>query len=299
MEILICGSAAGEGIPSAFCRCRVCRNARKSGGFDARTRTAYQIGEEVRIDFGPDFLAQEIRLGFDSEKIRHLFITHDHADHFYPETLNHRRPAYSKVAPGRILKVYCNEAVERAAMAHPVIGEGIEILQMEFVRLKAWEPVVLREERMTLTPLPAYHAPEQEAFFFDVRSDSGEEWLIANDTGFFSEPVWEWLGKRKFDGVILDCTFGLLPDDYPYHMGAGKNLLVLRRMRECGMLKPDARVVANHFSHNCGNTHRELYEFFKPYGIETGYDGMRLESLCRCLAGESVPHPAGAYEVET
>lgn len=68
MEILICGSAAGEGIPSAFCRCRVCRNARKSGGFDARTRTAYQIGEEVRIDFGPDFLAQEIRLGFDSEK---------------------------------------------------------------------------------------------------------------------------------------------------------------------------------------------------------------------------------------
>lgn len=152
---------------------------------------------------------------------------------------------------------------------------------------------------MTLTPLPAYHAPEQEAFFFDVRSDSGEEWLIANDTGFFSEPVWEWLGKRKFDGVILDCTFGLLPDDYPYHMGAGKNLLVLRRMRECGMLKPDARVVANHFSHNCGNTHRELYEFLKPYGIETGYDGMRLESLCRCLAGESVPHPAVAYEVET
>lgn len=124
MEILICGSAAGEGIPSAFLpvpglpECEKIRRVRRPD------RTAYQIGEEVRIDFGPDFLAQEIRLGFDSEKIRHLFITHDHADHFYPETLNHRRPAYSKVAPGRILKVYCNEAVERAAMAHPVIGEG-------------------------------------------------------------------------------------------------------------------------------------------------------------------------------
>ncbi len=278
MEILICGSAAGEGIPSAFCRCRVCRHARRAGGFDARTRTAYQIGDAVRIDFGPDFLAQEIKLGFNSEKIRHLFITHDHADHFYPETLNHRRPAYSKVAPGNILKVYCSETVENTAMAHPVIGQGIGILQLEFIRLKAFEPVHLEEQGLTVTPLPAFHALEQDAFIFAVQEESGRHWLIANDTGYFQEPTWKWLEKRAFDGVILDCTFGLLNDEYPYHMGSGDILKICGRMRQNHNLKPGARVVVNHFSHNCGSTHRELCEFFNPHEIEVGYDGMSLSS---------------------
>ena len=56
MELLICGSGASEAVPALFCTCPVCREASKRGGKDRRSRTAYQLGDEIRIDFGPDIL---------------------------------------------------------------------------------------------------------------------------------------------------------------------------------------------------------------------------------------------------
>ena len=60
-QIQILGSAAAEGIPAIFCNCRVCTEAWKNGGKDIRMRAAYKLNDEVRIDFGPDSLAQEYK----------------------------------------------------------------------------------------------------------------------------------------------------------------------------------------------------------------------------------------------
>ena len=57
--LTILGSGAAEGIPASFCDCRICREARKSGGRDIRMRTAYSLNERVQIDMGPDFFSQE------------------------------------------------------------------------------------------------------------------------------------------------------------------------------------------------------------------------------------------------
>ena len=54
MKLLICGSAAAEAVPGLFCTCPLCLKALKEGGKDIRSRTAYQLGEKIRIDFGPD-----------------------------------------------------------------------------------------------------------------------------------------------------------------------------------------------------------------------------------------------------
>ena len=74
-QIQILGSAAAEGIPAIFCNCRVCREAWQNGGKDIRMRAAYKINEHVRIDFGPDSIAQEYRYQLHSENLKHLFIT--------------------------------------------------------------------------------------------------------------------------------------------------------------------------------------------------------------------------------
>ena len=77
-KIQILGSAAAEAIPAIFCNCRVCREAWKNGGKDMRLRAAYKLNDHVRIDFGPDSIAQEYRYQLHSENLKHLFITDFH-----------------------------------------------------------------------------------------------------------------------------------------------------------------------------------------------------------------------------
>ena len=48
--ITIMGSAAAEGIPSRFCSCDLCAEARKRGGKDLRMTAAYSFNDRVRID---------------------------------------------------------------------------------------------------------------------------------------------------------------------------------------------------------------------------------------------------------
>ena len=65
MRITILGSAAAEAVPSLWCQCEVCRQARQNGGKDLRRRTSYLIDQDTMIDFGPDAFWQSIAFGID------------------------------------------------------------------------------------------------------------------------------------------------------------------------------------------------------------------------------------------
>ena len=47
-RFLVCGSAAAEAVPGLFCTCPLCLKALEEGGKNRRSRTAYQLGEEIR-----------------------------------------------------------------------------------------------------------------------------------------------------------------------------------------------------------------------------------------------------------
>ena len=108
MEVTILGSAAAEGIPSIFCDCETYRKAWEKGGKDIRLRTAYKLNDRVRIDFGPDLLAQEYRYNLHSERLRHLLITHPHEDHLYADVFDYRHPVFAVLNPDNRLTVYGN-----------------------------------------------------------------------------------------------------------------------------------------------------------------------------------------------
>ena len=87
MKFMVCGSGDAVGIPGLFCRCPVCVSARENGGRERRSRTGYLLGDAVKFDFGPDTAMQARELGFDLTKLRRIFITHSHSDHFGAEEL--------------------------------------------------------------------------------------------------------------------------------------------------------------------------------------------------------------------
>lgn len=69
------GTSAGEGVPTPFCRCKVCEYARKHGGKDLRTRSCFRLDESIMLDAGADFVAQSLRLNEDTYDVQHIIHT--------------------------------------------------------------------------------------------------------------------------------------------------------------------------------------------------------------------------------
>ncbi len=277
-KVTILGSAAAEGIPAMFCNCRVCREAWKNGGKDIRMRTAYKFNDRIRVDFGPDTLAQEYKFQLHSENLRHLFITHSHEDHLYNFLLNYRRPGFSVVPEDAILNIYGNPGVMMALNVHFARYRcDFAKFRLNPVELTPFVPLELPEEDMTFHPLRANHMPTEQPMIYAVRY--GKKWvLIANDTGVFPEEDWNYIEEKmfRFDLVISDCTGGII-DIRDGHMSGKFVLETKARLEQIGAVDKATRYVINHFSHNGLATHAELEAYYNPHGIEVGYDGMELE----------------------
>ncbi|MBR7139499.1 MAG: hypothetical protein IKD44_08130 [Lentisphaeria bacterium] len=268
-KLLICGSAAAEAVPGVFCTCPLCLKALEEGGKDIRSRTAYQLGESIRIDLGPDLFYHMVKFGLRLDKLRELVITHNHRDHFYPDELANRRQGMSKVPEGAVLRV----------IGSPIVVEQVknttdpEKSLLKFESVEHGSKVMLHGD-VELTAFQANHgAPESLFYAFRTKEYS---LLIANDTGWFPDQSWDLLKNFAFDAVILDCCY-MHWDQRHGHMGGDSFIACLEELRKQGSLKENALLVANHFSHNPNLSHEELCSWLTPRGIEVGFDGMEIE----------------------
>src|SRR5579871_2952968 len=169
MDILFCGTAAAEGWPALFCTCAACKEARGRGGKDVRSRAAYMIGERTRVDFGPDSNLHQQKYGLAYEKLKHLIITHSHADHWFPSDLQYRRSGFS-VAPSDPLHVWGNEKVEQGFVK--INGDDWSAFHLVFHRITAWQPIDLGDG-LTATPVLAAHDRSEECVNYRLEDASG------------------------------------------------------------------------------------------------------------------------------
>lgn len=268
-KLLICGSAAAEGVPGLFCSCPLCLKALAEGGKDVRSRTAYQLGDTIRVDFGPDLFHHMVKYGLRYDKLKDLVITHNHMDHFCPEALILRRKGMSKIPEGSSLRVISSGTVieEVRNAADP------EKCRLELIAVEHGSKVMLDGD-IELTACRAQHgAPDSLFYAFRTKEHS---LLIANDTGWFPEETWELLEGFVFDAVILDCCYMQWEQRWG-HLGGDSFIACFEELRKQGSLKENAILVANHFSHNPNLCHEELRAWLNPHGIEVGFDGMEIE----------------------
>ena len=69
MKIHFYGTGASEGVPGFFCECEHCKEARRLGGKNLRTRTCAKLDEEILIDFSMDTYAQTLFRQLDMQKL--------------------------------------------------------------------------------------------------------------------------------------------------------------------------------------------------------------------------------------
>ncbi|MBD3292997.1 MAG: carbon-phosphorus lyase [Armatimonadia bacterium] len=271
MTFTILGTAAAEGWPALWCPCEACDEARRLGGKNIRRRTAYQLGDRIKIDFGPDSFAQMLQFGLQYHSLEHLLITHSHYDHICPQELGYRREGFTAAPPEDVLTIHGNEAV-REVLGQ--IGHTLEECRAQFAPITPFEPIELGEG-VIATPLEADHAGDEQAVFYLL--ERGDRALLqGNDTGLFPEATWDFLATKRLEYAIIECTYGPR-EGGPHHLGASEVIEVRERLRKLGALGTGGRVIATHFSHNGGWLHEQLEAFFAPHDIEVAFDGMQLE----------------------
>lgn len=271
MDLLVCGTAAAEAWPALFCRCEACLTARRLGGKNIRGRAGYVLGEQIKIDFGPDAAHQMLDLGLAFEKLTHLLVTHSHEDHWTPHELTYRRPGFSLVPEDAPLTIYGNATV-REATEKEVRGDWDRV-RMRFQEVEPWKTYPLTED-VSVTPVLAAHDPSEVCLNYLIQV-GGSNLLIAHDTGWWEEETWSFLKGRPLDVVLMDSTSGKA-DSNRYHLSCNWVVKARERLAESGSLAEGCRFYATHFSHNGGWLHHELEEYFQPHGVLVAYDGLRI-----------------------
>lgn len=279
MKLTYLGTAAAEGWPATFCTCQVCRDARRLGGKNIRTRSQALVNEDLLLDLCPDTYAHTLHQGKDLSAAKYLLVTHHHTDHFYPAELLIRGGGYAHNMVSQTLDIYCNTHVRDyfyKAAGHelePEIEAGLF-----FHILRPFETVQVGPYRVT--PLPARHMrPEDDAFFYLI--EEGEKSLLyAHDTGRFYPEVFDFLAERRkpLTLVSLDCTSGPL-ENGPQggHMGVPDNIVVKQTLLSLGAADENTTFILNHFSHNGGMLYDELKELARNHGMTPTFDGMEVE----------------------
>lgn len=280
MKLRYLGTAALERIPAVFCNCGTCRRALAAGGRNIMTRSQALIDDSLLIDLNSETYTHFLQMSRTLWDIEHVLITHAHCDHFTFEEFCCRCGGATQTVKAEKLKVYASRgAIDRMWASllarQDKYTKGIPE-RVEFIPLESFETLQVGD--YTVTPLPAVHADEGDAFVFLIEKD-GKCLFYGNDTGYFGEEIDAWLAAKgkHIDLLSLDCTKGNIDRPYPTHMSMSEGRAIANRFARKGIIDTDTQLFYNHFSHNCGMIYDELVVAAEAYGFSVTYDGLEVE----------------------
>jgi phosphoribosyl 1,2-cyclic phosphate phosphodiesterase len=270
MRLLFLGTAAAEGYPAIFCDCPNCNQARALGGRNLRYRSALLVNDDLLIDFGPDLMAAAQRFGLNLSRVTTALVTHAHADHFLRDNAHMRLDTFTARLPIPTLRMFGPQEVTGAFLQPGAPDPAL--MRMALTTVHAFEH--WQVDGYSIQAYRAQHAlGSLEALFYSI-DDGRSAFLYASDTGPFPADTWQALAGRSFDAIVMEETMG--SGVYDQHMGFDDYLKTAGRMRSMGLLRPNGRLLAHHFSHTSNPDHAQLEAFFSPHGVEVAYDGLEV-----------------------
>jgi phosphoribosyl 1,2-cyclic phosphate phosphodiesterase len=287
MYLQFLGTSAGEQFPGLWCRCPTCTKARQLGGRNIRSNSCAFLSPDCVLDFGAEVFQQARKFDVPILDTRYLFMTHAHADHFYPQHLFWRWMAPDQeLPPGHdidgarfssdlpMLDVYGNAdvcAVIAPRMERDRAEEGyrMRLHEVEYgLQGQAGDIAYL--------PLEANHQVFTCNAVNYVLQRDGRTILYALDTGWFLDHTYELIKQFRYDLVVIEGTFGYGVDS-PGHFNLDKLQRAIDCFREDDLLKEGARFCATHICPHFSPVYDEYAPILAEKGITLTYDGMRVE----------------------
>jgi phosphoribosyl 1,2-cyclic phosphate phosphodiesterase len=274
LKLRILGSGGGEGIPSMFCNCPTCQKARALGGHDLRTRSCAIVNDRVMLDFSQDMFYNAYRFKLRLWELETIIFTHSHIDHLASAELCMKAPEYCNFPKPRLLTIYGNETCidEIQRQLRFDLGQVPDVFA--FNCLHAFQPVEIGMLR--ITPLPAKHAPGENAFLLLLENDNGC-YLHCLDTSIPPKETIEFLRQRLLDAITMDCTYADSRDQSDSHMGLAANIRLKQQLLEQGSADRKTLWILSHIAHHSTLMHRELESLAAKNSFIVAYDGMEIQ----------------------
>ena len=284
MQVTFLGTGAAPSMPSPFCACYVCTNARRVGGKNLRRRSSIIINDDLLVDIGPDVATASFEHNLSLANISVCLQTHAHEDHLDAEFIISRHAEYGTVVANGLLFVgsgetlrVVDEIVCRRCEYGSIFDPNTQAaLKMKVLTVAPYEACTVGNYRVT--GYPANHATDQASLLYSIEQGNHAV-FYGTDTSVLSEEVWEHLillGTR-YDLLVLDHTYGIGLDSRPAdHLGSRDVIAHADRFRESGLLKDNGIVYATHISHEGNLEHDELDEYADRHGYRVAFDGLRL-----------------------
>ena len=277
MKLSILGTAAYERVPAMYCNCPICTYALKNGGKDRRTQAQALINEDLLVDFGQDNYLHFLNQGVNFQRVENILITHAHSDHFMPGELQMTKAPYGHNEIETPIQLFGGTDCAKKFK----INE--DPCKAEFNTVEAYQTFSVG--KYTVTALPARHGTADPLIY--IISDGNKTLLYDNDSGIWFDEVYDFVVKSnyRFDGVVCDCTNGLLHFDHPHgHKSLIDNQNHRAKLMQLGVVTEATKWVVTHFSHNGligpdgqPMTHEIMCKTAEDMGMICAYDGIELE----------------------
>lgn len=93
----------------------------------------------------------------------------------------------------------------------------------------------------------------------------------------FPEQTWDYLKNIKLDLVILDCTFGTVPNERDNHMNLETCNEVKERLITENIANDNCQFILTHFCHDAILINNELVPIAEKLNCIVAYDNFELE----------------------
>ena len=128
MKLQFLGTAAAEGMPAIFCNCEHCKEARRLGGKNIRTRSQALVNSDLLIDFPADTYYHFLLNGIEGDLIKNMLITHSHSDHLRAEEFEMRRSPFAHQMREKTLGVYSGAGVISKIESVPLTIKNVDLI---------------------------------------------------------------------------------------------------------------------------------------------------------------------------
>jgi phosphoribosyl 1,2-cyclic phosphate phosphodiesterase len=260
VKILFLGTSAAWPLPRLNCSCPICSS---SDPKDKRWRASILVDDVVQIDTGPDFYHQYQRAKTDFDKLKYLFISHGHPDHYFG--LFDVAKIYKKHPEIFIFAKNRQDIVKR-------ISDLTITMVLRPAKIFTERQKIKLENGPEITPILVNHSTDTQAFGFIFRQNRKKVVYIPD---FRQIPDESLKVCQKADTIIWDgSTF------YPAGPLKWGHMPIIESIKLAKKLKTK-EVYYTHIGHGprMGN-HQTLEKKIRALGgknFHVAWDGLKLE----------------------
>jgi phosphoribosyl 1,2-cyclic phosphate phosphodiesterase len=254
------GTAAGCGVPSFFCDCIACREARQNPHYQrSRCSVLIQGQKNTLIDTPPELRLQLIRENVDH--IDHLLLTHWHYDHTGGLS---DLEFYQRVQRKRVIPAYMTEYTK------DWMKTTYWFLEDCFYTKPIANGFNVTIDNIRYTALQVEHAPGTIGLLLET--EAGRRTAYIPDTGPLPESTLELI--HGIDTFIIGATFwgrNWMPED---HLSVSEAVQIALQLEA-------KNIYLTHLSmhYDTPVTNTELETYLAGFGdrLHLAYDGLRIE----------------------